>query len=339
LAYIGRHLLYLGGAVICGAGASRIPVDGWRKLATPLFLASLTLLMLVLITGIGVKVNGARRWFRMAGFSCQPSEFLKLTLPLFLAVRFESRPTGGSFRSELIRLIGPLLGVFVLVVLEPDLGAATLLLSTGAVLIWSSGWPTRRIWGTLALGSPGLLGILFLKPYQWQRLTGFVDAWTAPERAPYQIKQSLLTLGLGGWSGTGLGRGWQKLSFLPEANTDFVFSVIGEELGLVGTLGVTSAWIGLYLVGTRLLYGVPVRSIQYRLGFTWLTMLVFQAALNICVVTALAPPKGVSHPLISYGGTSLVVSVTILGAFLGVTRQPQTIANETEPSMPLARAA
>jgi cell division protein FtsW len=186
------------------------------------------------------------------------------------------------------------------------------------------------------LCSPSLLGLLFLKPYQMQRLTGFVDVWTAPERAPYQIKQSLLTLGVGGWFGEGLGKGWQKLSFLPEANTDFVFSVVGEELGLIGTLGVVGAWLGVYLCGLRILSSKHPRSLASIVGFTWLTMLVSQAALNVCVVTALAPPKGVSHPLLSYGGTSLLVSIVIVGAFLGVTRDDASQASPIDQSDPAA---
>jgi cell division protein FtsW len=324
-AYIIRHLLFLGMAAISGGLVARIPAKTLRAIAPLLLLGTLVLLALVLVPGIGVRVNGARRWFRIAGWSLQPSEVAKLTLPLFLAARISLRPATATLLSDLFRFFVPLGIVSLAVIVEPDLGTAAILVATGIVVLWAGGWPLRRFAAAALMASPALLGIAFLKPYQWQRLTGFVDAWTAPERAPYQIKQSLLTLGVGGWMGEGLGRGWQKLSFLPEANTDFVFSVIGEELGLVGTLAVVSAWIGLYLVGLRLLERHPRRSFEYVLGFTWLTMLVFQAALNIAVVTALVPPKGVSHPLISYGGTSLLVSVTILGAFLGlVSGEPET---------------
>lgn len=321
LRYIVRHLAFLGVAVGGGLVAAQLSAEQWRRLAPLLLGATVLLLVLVLIPGLGVRVNGARRWFRFAGLSLQPSELAKLTLPVYLATILErQRSRGASFGSDLRWLLGPLGVVTLLVLLEPDLGTAALVLATGVTLLWAGGWPIGRIIRAACLASPSLLGLFLLKPYQWQRISGFVDAWTSPERAPYQIKQSLLTLGVGGWSGEGLGQGWQKLSFLPEANTDFVFSVIGEELGLSGTLAVVAAWVGLYLVGTRILNELPPRSFEHTIGFTWLTMLVFQAALNIAVVTALVPPKGVSHPLISYGGTSLLVSVTILGAFLGITR-------------------
>lgn len=320
--YIVRHLACIALAIPAAALASRVTPETWRRLAPWAFLATCLLLVLVLVPGIGARVNGARRWFRMAGFSLQPSELMKLVLPVYLAVVLEQqRALKRSFVSDVLRLLVPLGAVAMLCILEPDLGSAVLLLTTGAVILWAGGWPLKRMALAALLCSPSLLGLLFLKPYQRQRLTGFIDVWTAPERAPYQIKQSLLTLGVGGWFGEGLGKGWQKLSFLPEANTDFVFSVVGEELGLIGTLGVAGAWLGVYLTGLRMLSSKHPRSLANIVGFTWLTMLVSQAALNICVVTALAPPKGVSHPLLSYGGTSLLVSIVIVGAFLGVTRE------------------
>ncbi len=323
----------LGLAIPAAAVASRMTSDHWRRVAPWLFFGCAALLVLVLVPGLGARVNGARRWFRVAGLSLQPTELMKLALPPYLAVVLEQqRVLKASFRADVFRLLGPLAVIAALCILEPDLGSAVLLLTTGAIVLWSGGWPFRRMALAGLCCSPSLLGLFFLKPYQRQRLTGFVDVWTAPERAPYQIKQSLLSLGVGGWFGQGLGKGWQKLSFLPEANTDFVFAVVGEELGLVGTLGVAACWIGVYLTGMRLLSAKHPRSLSSIVGFTWLTMLVSQAALNICVVTALAPPKGVAHPLLSYGGTSLVVSIVIVGAFLGLTRDDRLHAGASGSS-------
>ncbi len=337
--YILRHLACLVLAIPAAAIASRMTPETWRRIAPWAFFGTCVLLVLVLVPGIGSRINGARRWFRISGLSLQPSELMKLALPPYLAVVLEQqRALKRPFRSDVLRLLVPLAVVAVLAILEPDLGSAVLLVTTGAIVLWAGGWPFKRIATAALLCSPSLLGLLFLKPYQQQRLTGFVDVWTAPERAPYQIKQSLLTLGVGGWFGEGLGKGWQKLSFLPEANTDFVFSVVGEELGLVGTLAVAGAWLGVYLTGLRLLSSKHPRSLASIVGFTWLTMLVAQAALNICVVTALAPPKGVSHPLLSYGGTSLLVSIVIVGAFLGVTRDDSAAASESPTELDEARS-
>jgi cell division protein FtsW len=158
-----------------------------------------------------------------------------------------------------------------------------------------------------------------LKPYQMQRISGFLAAWTDLSQAPYQLQQSLMSLGAGGVTGVGIGRGWQKLSFLPEANTDFVFAVVGEELGLIGTLGLIAVWIGLYIAGLRTLRHLPRTGFEYAAGFTLLTQLVLQAALNVAVVTAMVPPKGIPHPLLSYGGSNLVVSIVSLGIVLSLS--------------------
>jgi cell division protein FtsW len=135
------------------------------------------------------------------------------------------------------------------------------------------------------------------------------------------LQQSLVTIGAGGVWGVGLGKGWQKLSFLPEANTDFVFAVIGEELGLLGTLSLLGLWAGLYYVGLQIIRRLPADSFEYLASITLLTQLVFQAALNVAVVTAMVPPKGISHPLVSYGGSNLVMSLVSVGIILGLTRQ------------------
>jgi cell division protein FtsW len=159
-----------------------------------------------------------------------------------------------------------------------------------------------------------------MKPYQQRRIAGFLESWANFDDAPYQLKQSLVTLGAGGLHGVGLGRGWQKLSFLPEANTDFVFAVIGEELGLIGTLSLIALWCGLYLSGLRMLNHLDRSRFAYLASFTLLTQLTGQAMLNIAVVTAMVPPKGISHPLISAGGSNLVVSLLAIGIVLSLSR-------------------
>jgi cell division protein FtsW len=152
-----------------------------------------------------------------------------------------------------------------------------------------------------------------------QRISGFVETWADWTQAPYHLKQSLVTLGAGGLWGAGLGKGFQKLSFLPEANTDFVFAVIGEELGLLGVLTVIGLWLAVYLMGLRLLSRLERSSFSRNAGLVLLTQLLLQVALNVAVVTALVPPKGIPHPLISYGGSNLVVSLVVIGILLSLT--------------------
>jgi cell division protein FtsW len=323
--YFQRQVAALGVGLLGAAFAATRPPDFWQKTAPLWFLLTLILLIAVLLPGVGTRVKGAQRWIRLLGVSVQPSEIAKITLPLWTCALIAARPErlrGGWL--TIIPVALPTLIVTPLVLIEPDLGTAVFL-GLGTILtLWLAGWS----WRNFAVGGlllvPMGLGVFLLKPYQRQRLTGFLEAWADLDAAPYQIRQSLVTLGSGGWWGEGLGRGFQKLSFLPEANTDFVFAVIGEELGLVGTLALVSVWCGLYLCGMRLLTELDQRSFAFQAGATMLTMLVFQALLNVAVVTAMVPPKGIAHPLISVGGSNLVVSVTMLGVIASLSRRSET---------------
>jgi len=320
--YLGRQALFLGVALACGWGAAMVPARWWRLAAPWLFAGTLLLLTLVLVPGIGTAVKGARRWLRWGGCTLQPSEFAKLTTPLFvcwLAADGRWRLRGLWRSLPPLGLVGVALG---LVLFEPDLGTTLFLAGLAGIGLFASGWPLR--WFALLLGPtvPLALATLVMRPYQWARVQGFLAVWTDFRSAPYQVRQSLTTLGAGGLWGSGLGLGEQKLSFLPEANTDFVFAVIGEELGLVGTLGVLCLWVALYGLGLKLLAPLRRGSFEQALGLTLLTGLVLQAALNMAVVLALVPPKGISLPLISYGGSNLVVSVTLVGLLLSLTRPP-----------------
>ena len=204
--------------------------------------------------------------------------------------------------------------------IEPDLGTAVFLLGSATLVLFLGGWPLRNFLLGIGVCVPVAIGTLAMKPYQQRRVTGFLESWANFDAAPYQLKQSLVTLGAGGLHGVGLGRGWQKLSFLPEANTDFVFAVIGEELGLIGTLSLIALWCGLYLSGLRMLNHLDRRRFAYLASFTLLTQLTGQAMLNIAVVTAMVPPKGISHPLISAGGSNLIVSLLAIGIVLSLSR-------------------
>jgi cell division protein FtsW len=312
--YLLRQVAAAGLGLIAAFVASRLTIGQWRRLTPWLFLAVLVLLVAVLIPGVGTKVKGARRWLRIAGVSVQPSELAKIVLPLWTCLLITTRQADlRHWWRGTVSLLWPTLLLVPLVLVEPDLGTAAFLSLGTVIALYLGGWPATRFALGLLLLLPASMGLWLLKPYQIQRITGFVETWQDLDAAPYQIRQSLVTMGTGGWWGTGLGQGWQKLSFLPEANTDFVFAVIGEELGLSGTLGLVAIWCGLYLSGIRLLSDHGPRSFEFLAGATLLTQLVLQAIFNIAVVTALVPPKGISHPLISAGGSNLVVSLLILG--------------------------
>jgi len=341
--YLSRHLLFLAVGVAAGAIVSYLPVSVYERAAPALFALVAGLLVLVLIPGVGAEVNGAQRWLRFGLLNLQPAELAKIALPLALArvvvLLREQNVSGWK------RFWGPCLPaamVVPLVLLQPDLGTALFLAIGSGVLLLIAGWPLRYFALIASTTVPAIGYLVLLRPYQLRRITGFVDAWTDPASAPYQLKQSLLTLGAGGIHGSGLGRGWQKLSFLPEANTDFVFAVIGEELGLVGTLSVVALWIGLFVFGMKLLSHHPRDSFAYLAGTTLLAQVVLQAAINVAVVTAMVPPKGIPHPLMSYGGSNLVTTLVTIGLLVGFSRgvdQANAIEERDEDDEPLTAIA
>ena len=319
--FLGKHLLFLGFAVVCGFAASCLPASFLKTNAFRFYGLLLVLLVIVLIPGIGARVNGSQRWLRFGGMSLQPSEIGRIVLPLVAAkIITDIRSAGGFTLRTIPRTFLPLIPVLPLVAAEPDLGATVFLTIGFVTALFIGGWPLRYFIGAAVLAVPAAVSLLVLKSYQMKRITGFMDAWRDLSQAPWQIRQSLLSLGSGGLEGTGVGAGWQKLSYLPEANTDFVFAVIGEELGLSGTLGVIVIWIGVFLTGRAVLRPLRRDSFEWIFGSTLIIQIVLQALANVAVVTAMVPPKGVPHPFISYGGTNLLVNVVAVGLIVGLSR-------------------
>ncbi|MFO0977780.1 MAG: putative peptidoglycan glycosyltransferase FtsW [Planctomycetaceae bacterium] len=319
--FLSRHLLYLAFSLLVAWMLSRCRAETLMNVSGAAWWGLVILLVAVLIPGVGSRINGAQRWLRMAGLSLQPSELGRIILPLVAARNLCQQKVNGLRMTSVPGTLAPLLIVLPLVILEPDLGA-TVFLTLGFVLtLFLGGWPLRYFISCGLLLIPAAASVLVLRPYQLQRITGFMDAWKDLSSAPWQIRQSLLSLGAGGLEGSGVGAGWQKLSYLPEANTDFVFAVIGEELGLIGTLTVCFLWCAVFFTGQSVLRYQPRNSFAWIFGTTLLVQLVLQAMANIAVVTALVPPKGVPHPFISYGGTNLFVSICAVGLILGMARE------------------
>jgi len=321
--YLSKHLTFITLGFAAATAASLVSVRFWTRLAPYLFAMTILLLIVVMIPGVGKRVNGAQRWLPLGPLSLQPSETAKLTLPLFVCWRACQTRANSTFTNSILTF--GLVGLtMVLILIEPDLGTALFVGLCGVLALFLARWPMRDFLILGGLIVPAALALLAFKPYQLARIQGFFDAWRDLDAAPYQVKQSLTTLGVGGLWGTGLGKGWQKLSFLPEANTDFVFAVIGEELGLIGTLSVVGLWVCLFVVARRLISRCQPHSFEAVLASTLLLQMVIQAAVNVGVVTALLPPKGISHPFISYGGSNLVVNLTALGMILSLTRVPKS---------------
>lgn len=330
--YLSKQALYLAFGLTVGGGASLLPATFWRRAAPWIFGGVMVFLIAVLVPGIGTRINGSRRWIRLGSAALQPSEFAKISVPLMVAWGMER---GWNCRQKFLQgtgvLLAPVAVATLLVVIEPDLGAAVFLLIGTMFALFFRGWPLGRLIAAGTLLLPIVTIWLVLKPYQLRRIEGFLATWTDFEQAPYQVQQSLTTLGIGGWYGTGLGEGQQKLSFLPEANTDFVFSVVGEELGLLGTLGVAGLWLGVLWVGLRVVRTLPSDTFEHTVAMTLICQLVTQAAINVGVTTAMLPPKGIAHPLISYGGSSLSATLLSLGIVFSLTRPGAVLSPSGSP--------
>jgi cell division protein FtsW len=320
--FLQRHLFALAAGVAAAAAAAAVPAYRWRQCAIPFFLLNVILLVAVLVPGVGSKVRGAQRWLRWGSLSLQPAELAKIGLVLCLARLCAVRSFANLGWKRLLVVTPPLLLVAALTLAQPDFGTAVFLTLLAGIVVYLAGMPVRYLALAAAAAIPVVGVLLVAEPYRIQRVTGYVQTWSNPEEAPYHLRQSLITLGSGGLTGSGIGKGWQKLSYLPEANNDFVFSVVGEELGLIGTLTVLALWGALLVMGLRLVKAATHDPFAYLAASALLLGLVAQAVINVAVVTALLPPKGIPLPLVSYGGSSLLASLLAIGIVLGLTRQP-----------------
>jgi cell division protein FtsW len=290
-------------------------------------LLALTVVLLLAVFAFP-PINGARRWIRFAGFSLQPSEISKLALAIFLARFFERRAGDeGSFRRTFLPAVVVTGLVALLVVAEPDLGTALILGVICTVMLFTAGARLRHMALAAAPVLVGLVGLLVFVPWRLKRLVTFLDPWADQQGAGYQVVQSLLAVGSGGVHGLGFTEGRQKMFFLPFAHSDFIFAVVGEELGLFGGLAVV-ALFGLFLWrGMRAALRAPDRF-GMLLGLGIVTGIVAQALFNMSVVLAIVPTKGIPLPFISYGGSSLVPTLFAVGVLLNISQH----ASETRDS-------
>ncbi len=292
-----RHLVYLLlGVVACGL-TMMIPMAELQKHSGRLLLIAVVLLILVLIPGIGREVNGARRWIGVSLFNIQPSELAKVFAVLFLASYLVRRQK--QVRESWMGFFAPffiLVPVAGLLLMEPDFGATVVMLGAAAGMMFLGGVGLFRF-GLLVLLAVAAIYVLVQDPYRWERITNFADPWSDQFGAGYQLSQALIAFGRGEWLGVGLGNSVQKQFYLPEAHTDFVFSVLAEELGLVGALltialfvfvGVRSLYVGLWAERSRQFFSAYV---AYGLAFLWIA----QILINIGVNVGLLPTKGLCH--------------------------------------------
>jgi cell division protein FtsW len=318
--FLGWQSLWAALGLVGMLAATRIDYHRYRTLALPLLVGALALLAAVLVPGLGTTVNGAARWLRAGPVGLQPAEFAKLALILYLAFWLGARrdriERGGTVIGFVV--ITGLVGALVFA--EPDLGTAIVIGAIALAMYFVAG---ARLWmfAALALLSTVLAfaGAL-AHPERVERLMTFIDPWKDPRDAGYQAIQALYGLALGGLSGEGLGAGREKFGFLPFPYTDSIFAILGDELGLIGTLAVIMLFLVLAYRGVRIALRAPdAMGALIATGIT--TWLVFQAWVNMAVVASLIPMTGITLPFISYGGSSLCVGLIAVGILLNVGRQ------------------
>lgn len=298
-----------------------MPISMWQRLAPALLIASFALLVLVLIPGLGHEVNGSRRWIRIGLLNFQPSEVARWLLLTYIAVFAVRHQT--ELRSSAQGFFKPLAVLLVaagLLLLEPDFGAAVVLCMTGTAVLFVAGARLRDFLLVTAIGCAGLALLAFTSDYRLKRLIVFLDPWADPYNSGFQLTQSLIAIGRGEWFGVGLGSSIQKLFYLPEAHTDFVFAVMAEEFGLFGVAIVVFAFLALVLRSLRLSRiaadaGMPLHACLAAGFGVWLGL---QAFINIGVNMGLLPTKGLTLPLLSYGRSSMLVTLAWVGVLLRV---------------------
>lgn len=303
------------------AATMRLDLQVLRRFAKPALILAIALLIMVKIPGVGRRVNGADRWIGLGPLSIQPSEVIKLSMVLIMAHLLAINPYKiKSFRKGLLPILG-LLGLIAgLIMLQPDLGTTLAIAGTTFFMLIAAG---ARVSHMLALGGTGLglvVAAIAAAPYRMRRITAFLDPWADPSGKGYQTIQALLALGPGGLFGLGLGQSKQKFLYLPENHTDFIFAMIGEELGFVGASIVVILFFLFAWRGFRVAMGAP-DAFTGLLAVGLTAMVSIQAMINMGVVSGVLPVTGITLPFLSYGGTSLVFTMIGVGVLLNISRE------------------
>jgi len=321
LVFFRKHLASIGLGVVAMVAASRLPSESYRRAAVPLLVIACVALVVVLLPGVGVVRGGARRWFHVGPLGIQPSELAKFAVVLYLAHSLTRKGerlasfTYGALPHFLV--VGAIAG---LVLLEPDFGTAALLVGLLGCMLFTGGVPLRFLLAPAVLVVPGLALAIWKEPYRAKRLIAFWYPDLDPLGVNFQLKQSFLAFGSGGVWGVGLGESRQKMFYLPEAHTDFIFSVVGEELGLIGALVVLALFGLLASRGFRIAVRHPDRFASL-LAFGVTLSLVMQAGVNAGVVLGCLPTKGLALPFLSYGGSAMLAALAQVGVLLALARE------------------
>ena len=319
--YLVRQLMYLAAGALCAGFFLLVPLRAWEQGGPLLLAAAFVLLVAVLVPGVGHEVNGARRWLRLGAMNLQASEPARLLVLLYLCGYVARR--GAAMREGVRGLLLPMGLLFVvglLLMLQPDFGATTVLFAMALGVLFVGGMRLQHLLLGLGTGGMALAALALSSEYRMRRLTAFLDPWADPWDSGFQLTQSLIAIGRGEWLGVGLGGSVQKLFYLPEAHTDFVFAVFAEEFGLLGV----ALLLTLYGVLLWRAYAISAaaaaagREFAACLAFGLGTWIGAQAFINIAVNMGLLPTKGLTLPMVSFGGSSLLVTCAAIGLLLRV---------------------
>jgi cell division protein FtsW len=327
--YLARHGLFLTAALLAAIAVFLVPARLWQKAAPWLFLCGVALLAVVLVPGFGREVNGARRWLDLALFSLQPSELMKLAAVLYAAdYTVRKHAVLKRFKKGLLPMFGVMLVVSWLLLREPDFGAFVVIAVTTFGILFLGGMSARHFGALLGMLAAGFALLVLSSPYRMQRIFGFMDPWADPFGRGYQLSHALIAFGRGEWLGVGLGASVEKLHYLPEAHTDFLLAVIAEELGFAGVALVIALFI--WIVARA--FAIGRQAATHERHFAALAAqgigiwLGFQALINMGVNTGLLPTKGLTLPLMSYGGSGLLVNCVALAVLLRIDWENRQLA-------------
>jgi cell division protein FtsW len=330
-----RQICYLSFGILVGLVVLRMDSSVWEKLSMPLLFLCLLMLVLVLVPSIGRLVNGSRRWLALGPIGIQVSELTKLVMVFYLSGYLVRQQE--SVSESIVGFMKPMaiLGIVsFLLLMEPDFGATVVICGTSMAMLFLAGVKLRYYLGLMLIVVSSLIALAVSSPYRVARLTAFLNPWADQYDSGYQLTQSLIAFGRGGWMGMGLGESVQKMFYLPESHTDFLFAVLAEELGLVGVLFVMCLYSILVIRGWSIGYNAYAQTrlfaayTAYGLTF-WLGL---QATINMGVNSGMLPTKGLTLPLLSYGGASIVINCVVIALLLRIDHENRWQALGLRPS-------
>ena len=344
--YLNKHIFTIIISFMAMWLAFVLDTDTIKFMAVPLLIFSLLFLLLVFVPGIGITAGGARRWLRLWPSTFQPSELVKLAMVMYLAwflslESFRKVIANSKIRyKEQTKGMDPQFGYFLMPVcvmfifqgiflLQPDFGAAISLGVLTVGILFISGVKLRYLLSLMILGLPAI-GYLLMKPYRLERVITFLDPWQHRHDSGFQLVQSFIAFGSGGVGGMGLGKSRQKLDFLPEVHTDFIFSMVGEELGFIAAVGVLLLFCMIFVRGLMVSGRWRDSSFEYYMAIGLSLMIALQALINVAVVTGMLPTKGLPLPFISYGGSSMLVNMVAVGLLLNYSKAAQHVESYIE---------